>query len=227
MSPNSSLLKWSGFCAVVFGLLHALSSIAYIVGVGQPQIASLRLEQLQIVTNYANPAVGVSFLLEILSYLFLYPAMIGMMVYLKGRVRGLAFTGFAFGLVGSILMLLSSIIRYGASDLIVKRSDSFPLLYENQVILFHTLAGYVSFMALPITGLFFLLWGIGFRKNPRPANIVGASFLLAILFLLSTQLTLALGLTGLAGISAMLRILMISASFILSGGLLRKDEAAA
>ncbi len=224
MSPGSPLLKWSGFCAIVFGLFHALSNIAYIGGIGQPQIASSQLEHFQIITNYSNPEVGVSLLLEILSYLFLLPAMIGMMVYLRRIVRGLSLTGFTFGLVGTISMMLSSIIRYGASDLMANRPDSYPILLENQVILFHTLAGYVSFLSLPITGLFFLLWGIAFRKSPRPANMVGTSFLLAFLFLLSTQLALTLDMTWLVNTSAMLKILMISASFILSGGLLRKDE---
>ena len=225
MSSNPSLLKWGGLCAVIYGLLYALSNIAYIGGIGYPPIAASRAEHFQIISIYANPGVSASILVDILSYLFLFPALIGMMFYLRRRFSGLSIIGFIFGLVGSTSMMFSSIIQYGASDILANEGVINPILVENQAILFHTLASYLTLLSLPLTGLLYLLWGLGFRWSPgSPARIVGISLLLAFLFLLSTRLLLSFDLEGPANISAIMRTLMTSASFIMAGGLLRKNE---
>ncbi len=225
MSSDSSLLKWSGLCAVIYGLLHALSNIAYIAGTGYPSITSSGLEHFQIISIYANPGVNISLLFDILSYLFLLPALIGMMFYLRRRFSGLSIIGFIFGLVGTISMMFSSVIRYGASDILENKAGLNPIMIENQAILFHAIASYFTLLSLPLIGLFYLLWGLGFRwSSGGPARIVGISLLLAFLFLISSHLAFALNMEGSANIISMLKIMMISASFIMAGGLLRKDE---
>jgi hypothetical protein len=224
MSSNPSLLKWGGFCSVVFGLLHALSYIAEIAGIGYPPAASSGLKPFQVASLYSNPGFGISLLITWLSFLFLFPAMIGVVIYLWNGRSGFSAAGFLFGLASSITLMLSNFIRLGVSSTLVSRQRSGSAMLEGQAVFFHTLTADLGSFIAPMTGLFYLLWGLGFRKGPRPDRIVGASFLLAFLFLTITRILFYMELPGPANIVLMLRVLMVSAAFILTGRLLRKED---
>ncbi len=224
MHSNSVLLRWCGFCAVAYGICCALSYIAYIVGVGYPPLSISRLNPPQIISIYLNPGVNASLVIDCLSYLFLFPALVGMRVHLKRIRPGLSAIGFTFGMVGSIVLMISSFMLYGASDLLVKTAGANLVMFENMAVLLHTVSGYLQFLILPLIGTFYLMWGFSFRSGPRPDRIVGNSLIIAFLFLLAAQLAITWSLKGVADTSLMLKVLMVSASFIMAGRLLRKDE---
>jgi hypothetical protein len=224
MPSNSPLLRWSGLCAIVYGLMNALSYIARIAGIGYPTVTTLRPDPIQIMSICANPGVGISILIDWLSFLLFFPALVGIMLYLRWINRGLSIIGFTFGLISSISVMLSTFLMLGASDLLVDRIYSNPMLIENQAVYFYRLASYLLSFSLPFTGLFYLLWGFGFRKGSRPHRIISTSFLIAFLLLFLTRICLSLDLIYIANISLMFKVLFVSASFIMTGRLLRKDE---
>jgi len=224
MASNASLLKWSGLCAIVYGFLVALSYIASIVGIGYSPVLLSRLDPFQITATYANRGFGCSILIDFLSLPFLFPTLVGIAFYLKEIRQAFSVVGFIFLLVGSISMMLSCFIRYGVWDVLENRMMNNSLLMENQILLFHSLAGYLRFMSLPLLALGYLLWGLGFRRGRRPDRIVGTAFLFVFLSLCLMPLSSSLSLSESSNIFTMLNTLTISASFIMVGRLLRKEE---
>jgi hypothetical protein len=222
MPDNSSLLKWSGLCAIVFGLLNATGTIARVTGVGIPPVSDLQPQPLYVLSLYENPGVWTSLLVGWLAHIFLFPALYGMWRRLRTIDRGLAAVGLLFGLTGALSTLLAACIRFGAANLVGRQGGVNYIVIDNQIVLFHTLGTYLTTFGLPFTGLFYLLWGLGFRRGSRPERIVGSAFVLALGFILVAHVLRAFDLREPAGIIYLLQVLMVSAAFIMSGRLLRK-----
>jgi len=215
MVVNKALFRWSGWCAIIFGLLGLVAYISHSAALefsmGVPPTPEGLIE------IYGRGGIQAGYLLEYISLFFFLPALIGMALFLKGRSPGRAMVGLGFGFAYFIGVFLLSAMTWGIINLVSDPGRRVDEAFKAKVALLNLVGESIFYPLLGMGFLFFLLWGFAFRQGNIAERWVGNTFLLEATMVVLTFLFFALQLDTLASVGILLQTVITAAAFIMGG----------
>lgn len=215
---SKALFRWTGWCAIIFGVLGLAAYITHSAALGfssgTPSIPEGLME------IYARGGIRAGHLLEYISLFFLLPALIGMALFLKKRSPGRAVVGLGFGLVYLIGVFLLSAMTGKIINMVSNPGRMVDEAFNAQVALLNLVGESIFYPLLGMGFLFFILWGLAFRRGNMAERWVGSIFILQAAMVALTFLFFALQMNTLANVGILLQTVITTAAFIMSGILL-------
>ena len=215
---SKALFRWAGWCAIIFGVLGLAAYITHSAALGfssgTPSIPEGLME------IYARGGIRAGHLLEYISLFFLLPALIGMALFLKKRSPGRAVVGLGFGLVYLIGVFLLSAMTGKIINMVSNPGRMVDEAFNAQVALLNLVGESIFYPLLGMGFLFFILWGLAFRRGNMAERWVGSIFILQAAMVALTFLFFALQMNTLANVGILLQTVITTAAFIMSGILL-------
>jgi len=215
---SKALFRWAGWCAIIFGVLGLAAYITHSAALGfssgTPSIPEGLME------IYARGGIRAGHLLEYISLFFLLPALIGMALFLKKRSPGRAVVGLGFGLVYLIGVFLLSAMTGKIINMVSNPGRMVDEAFKAQVALLNLVGESIFYPLLGMGFLFFILWGLAFRRGNMAERWVGSIFILQAAMVALTFLFFALQMNTLANVGILLQTVITTAAFIMSGILL-------
>ncbi|TKJ34721.1 hypothetical protein CEE39_02025 [bacterium (candidate division B38) B3_B38] len=215
---SKALFRWAGWCAIIFGVLGLAAYITHSAALGfssgTPSIPGGLME------IYGRGGIRAGHLLEYISLFFLLPALIGMALFLKKRSPGRAVVGLGFGLVYLIGVFLLSAMTGKIINMVSNPGRMVDEAFKAQVALLNLVGESIFYPLLGMGFLFFILWGLAFRRGNMAERWVGSIFILQAAMVALTFLFFALQMNTLANVGILLQTVITTAAFIMSGILL-------
>ena len=218
MMVNKALFRWTGCCAIIFGILGLAAYITHSAALGfssgTPSIPEGLIE------IYGRGGIRVGHLLEYISLFFLLPALIGIALFLKERAPGRAMVGLGFGLIYLIGVFLLSAMTGGIINMVSDPGRRIDDAFQAKVTLLNLIGESIFYPLLGMGFLFFILWGLAFRRGNVAERWVGSIFILQAAMVVLTFLFFALQMNALANVGILLQTVITTAAFVMSGILL-------
>ncbi len=212
---NKALFRWSGWCAIIFGVLGLVAYISHSTALGFSTGVPPTPEGF--IEIYSRGGIRAGHLLEYISLFFFLPALIGMALFLKERSPGRAMVGLGFGFAYFIGVFLLSAMTGGIINLVSDPGRRVDETFKAKVALLNLVGESIFYPLLGMGFLFFLLWGLAFLRGNVAERWVGNIFLLEATMMVLTFLFFALQLDALANVGILLQTVITAAAFIMGG----------
>jgi len=212
---NKSFFRWSGWCAIIFGVLGLVAYISHSTALGFSTGIPPTPEGL--IEIYGKGGIRAGHLLEYISLFFFLPALIGMALFLKKRSMGRAMVGLGFGFLYFIGVFLLSAMTGGIINLVSDPSKRIDETFQTKVALLNLVGESIFYPLMGMGLLFFFLWGLAFRRGNVAERWVGSIFILEAAMVVLTFLFFALQLDTLANVGILLQTVITAAAFIMGG----------
>lgn len=212
---TKALFRWSGWCAIIFGVLGLVAYISHSAALGFSMGVPPTPEGL--IEIYGRWGIRVGHLLEYISLFFFLPALIGLALLLKRRSMGRAMVGLGFGLVYFIGVFLLSAMTGGIINLVSDPGRKVDEAFKAKVALLNLVGESIFYPLMGMGLLFFLLWGLAFRWGNVAERWVGSLFLLEATMVVLTFFFFALQWDTLANMGILLQTVLTAAAFIMGG----------
>jgi len=220
MNNSRSLLTLTGGASILLGVFFLVVIISRVIGMGLNLISTQDVAPDMILKTFQNGWYQTSLLINLLSYLILVPALIGIYYFLKREANGYALIGLTYGGIAFILFLISDLIEAGLILWLTQLGIEQSYSIKNDAFLIYRFVRFLSNPALIPYMLFFFFWGTTFKRLEGKSWFVGILFLSEILIIMATIIFSLLNWGKLASIGIIIEALVLSVSFILAGQVL-------
>ncbi|MEW6456825.1 MAG: hypothetical protein AB1410_08975 [Acidobacteriota bacterium] len=221
---KKGLYMVTGFCAILAGILSVVGYICYLIGV-----QSIKMPMPQnvddVIKVFKAPFVQAAANINALSLIFLFPGIVGIMLFLYQKAKGLSVVGFTFGVLGFLLFFLEMFIESGIGRIAWGQEQMIaPEAVKTSVGIFYLLDEFIMFPGLFLTAVFYLLFGFAFKRFDGISKTIGNLFLLTVLFFILTFIFFAVKSNLIASICILIQVILVAIALVMAGSMLRKFE---
>lgn len=217
MNNKRSLLTFTGGACILLGVFILVAIIARFIGLGLDLVKKTGDSPDAVFKLFLNGWYQTALAIELLTYLILVPALIGLYYFLKRTANGYALVGLVFGGIAFMLYLFSQLIEAGLILWLTKIGLEQSYSIKNDAFLVYRLSWFFSGPAVIPYVLFFYFWGTALKRFDGNARLVGILFLSEILLIIVTAILNQLSWTQVASVGIILQALVLAASYILAG----------
>ena len=179
------LFKWAGISALVFAVVGLAGYVISLATNGFMMASTTAPSPDRIIQMALARGNQVASRLDLLSYFFWIPALVGIFGYLRGRTRGRAYIGAALAGLAVMSFLVTSIL--GSVMIGLARGPVTENLRGQLTVLDQVAFSFQMHALLAITACN-LLWGMALRSQGRLSKTVGNLFLAQVAVFLLTNL---------------------------------------
>jgi len=216
----NKFLRTAGVLSILSGLLGMLSYALLLIGSGSI-LVPMPISPGEIIDLYSRSLVQSSVFANFFSIIFLFPAILGMGFILRKKSYALALHGSIVGVLGFICLLIQNILEIGVINVVTGHEMcATGMSRESFAVILYNIDQFFMFPALILTGTFYLLFGLGFRKFLGLGKWVGRTFLIEVVLLLLTLFFFVVQKEMLASLGVIAQALATGIAYILAGAVL-------
>ena len=217
MNSKRSLLTFTGGACVLMGVFVLVIILCHIAGLGLKIVTVEEDSPDSIVRLFLNGWYQTALGINILAYIILIPALVGIYAFLKRIAKGYTIIGLAFGVIALGLLLLSQLIEAGLILWLTNIGLEQSYSIKNDAFLIHRVANFFSEPALIPYLLSCYFIGTAFKRFETQDRLIG-SLLLSVIPIVVIRIVLgAFGLNTIASVGVIIEALLMAVIFIFAG----------
>lgn len=219
-----TFFRTAGVLSILSGVLGMLGYAILLIGSGSVLIP-MPVSPVEIIALYSRPLVQASVYVNTLSILFLFPAVVGLGLRLREKSTVLALNGAIAGLLGFLCLLIQNTLDAGLISVVTGHEPcTTGVSRESFAVFLYNIDQFFMFPALVLTGVFYLLFGLGYRRFSGLDRWVGRTFLVEVVLFLLTMVFFIAQKELPASIGIMAQVLATGAAYILAGATMVRNE---
>lgn len=224
MAAMKGFYRPAGVLSILSGALGIAGYIVYLLGVRSLFLA-MPVSPMEVIDIYSRPFVRASVFINAVSILFAFPAVVGMALVLWERSRALTLHGLIAGILGFLCLLIQNTLEAGVISVVMgHEACATGVSRESFSVIVYNTAQFFMFPALILTGAFYLLFGLGFRKFSGLPRWTSVAFLAEVVFFLLTLVFFLAQKEIPANMGVLAQVVATGTAFVLAGIVMLRRE---
>ena len=216
--------RTAGVLSILSGSLGMIGYAFSLMGNGSI-LVPMPVGPKEIIDLYSRPLFQSSILVNMLSILFIFPAVVGMGFVLREKSPALAMHGAIAGVLGFLCLLVQNTLDAGLMSVVTGHEPcATGVSREHFAAILYNIDQFFMLPALGLTGVFYLLFGLGFSKFTGTAFWAGRVFLAEVALMILTVVFFIAQTEVPASLAILAQVLATGIGYILAGTTMIRDD---